>query len=154
MGQNRAEILIEQYSKFSPMSANEARAMARKVFCDGAASRGEAEALYRACVLFDDNDLAWRHMTIELISDYLLGQGQEYGFLEFDAEDWLIALCNEDRSNEKLALFNFELVHAVLDAAQNASLHLGQFGLGLTLACMRGAEAQAILTPEVQPQAL
>jgi len=127
----RGELLGQQISKFSPMSIAEGLAVQRRVFADGVANRAEAEILFDVCGSFPKSDCAWKQAFVTAITDHLLGQGEEYGFLEFDAEDWLIDMVsNESQSH---AVVNFEVLQSVISQAKNASTRLTRFGLSTTL---------------------
>ncbi|MBL4616571.1 MAG: hypothetical protein JKY46_02665 [Robiginitomaculum sp.] len=127
----RGELLGQQISKFSPMSISEGLAVQRRVFAAGVASRSEAEILFDVCGSFPKSDCAWKQAFVTAITDHLLGQGEEYGFLEFDAEDWLIDMVSNDSQSH--AMVNFEVLQSVLAKAKNASTRLAGFGLSAAL---------------------
>lgn len=127
MEQCRGAQLAQEISRFSPMSMAEARAVQHRIFANGPASRAEAENIFMACNVFEAGDAAWKVAVVETICDSALGQGEEYGHLEFDGEDWLIDWLSDDSvSDEGL---RFDILQAVLDRAENATMRLGRFGL-------------------------
>lgn len=127
MAECRGAQLVQEISRFSPMSVAEARAVAHRVFVKGPASRDEAEAVFLACSAFEPGDMAWRSAAVDTICDSALGQGEVYGFLEFDGEDWLVDWLSDDSvADEGL---RFEILTTVLDNAENATMRLGRFGL-------------------------
>lgn len=123
----RGALLVQEISKFSPMSMAEARAVAHRVFADGPASRDEAEEVFMACSAFEPGDMAWRTAAVETICDSVLGQGEEYGFLEFDGEDWLIDWLSDDSA--VCESMRVDILNTVLEKAENATMRLGKFGL-------------------------
>ncbi len=131
----RGELLAQQISKFSPMSICEALAIEKRVFADGPASRKEAEALFAVCSTFEAEDTAWRVSFVQAMTDHLLGQGQQYGFLEFDGESWLYDQLS--MINPVPELIAFELMKSVISHAENASEQLVSFALSCTLGCLR-----------------
>jgi hypothetical protein len=135
----RGQHLALQISKFSPMSISEALSLQRAIFTAGPASREEAEAMFDACSVFEKSDTAWKCAFVETITDHVLGQGEEYGFLEFDAEDWLIDLMSDDGVADESV--NFELLQSILEKAKNASMRLGRFGLFSAMNCGNMYEA-------------
>ncbi|PHS25500.1 MAG: hypothetical protein COA84_07760 [Robiginitomaculum sp.] len=139
MTNTRADTLIEDYGKFTPMSMNEAGALAHRVFADGAASREEAEILLGACSLFDESDLGWRHVVSQEIQRHVLDDGQ----MRAGAEDWLIATLASLQTPQSISL---DLVQGVMLAADNATAKLGQIGLRSALSCMKAVanDAQAL----------
>ncbi|MCF6292625.1 MAG: hypothetical protein L3J04_04435 [Robiginitomaculum sp.] len=127
------------------MSISEGLAVQRRVFAAGVANRSEAEILFDVCGSFPKSDCAWKRAFVTAITDYLLGQGEEYGFLEFDAEDWLIdMISNDDQSH---AVVNFEVLQSVLAKAKNASTRLASFGLSITL---KAAKIDRVITDKAQ----
>lgn len=141
----RGELLGQQISKFSPMSISEGLAVQRRVFVDGIANRAEAEILFDVCGSFPKSDCAWKQAFITAITDHLLGQGDEYGFLEFDAEAWLIDMISNDEQSH--AVVNFEVLQSVLAKAKNASTRLASFGLSATL---KAAKINRAITDDAQ----
>ncbi len=133
MGDCRGELLAQQISKFSPMSVCEALAVQRRIFSDGPATRAEAETLFTVGATFEKNDQAWKRAFVETVTDHLLGQSGEYGFLEFDGEEWLIDMISDEGVANDSA--NFELLQSVLELAQNATMRLGRLGLFAALKC-------------------
>ncbi len=129
----RGQLLAQQISEFSPMSISEALAVERRVFAGGPANRDEAEALFDACATFEKSDCAWKRAFVAAVTDHLLGQGDTYGFLEFDGEDWLIDMASDEGAAEEST--NFELLQSVLENSKNASMRLGRFGLSIAMKC-------------------
>ncbi|MDQ7018721.1 MAG: hypothetical protein Q9M33_06105 [Robiginitomaculum sp.] len=136
MGRTRADKLIEQYGKFSPMSMNEAGALAKKMFADTPASREEAEILLGACGLFEPNDRGWRHLVSQEIRRHLLDHEEAAGTLPDGAEDWLIATLATLQVPSAITL---ELVQSIMLGADNATQRLGRIGLRSALTCMKSA---------------
>jgi len=130
MTNTRADALIEDYGKFSPMSLNEAGALAHRVFADGAASREEAEILLGACSLFEETDFGWHHIISQEIQRYVLNDGG----MRQGAEDWLIATLASLQTPQSISL---DLIQGVMLAADNATAKLGQIGLRSALSCMK-----------------
>ncbi len=133
MAETRADTLIEQYGKFSPMSVNEADAMANKVFGQNPADQEEAEILLGASGLFDQSDVGWRHIVTQQLRRYLL-QDLPRGELQDGAEDWLIATLATAQVEKRTAL---ELIQDIMLNADNASERLGRIGLRSALASMK-----------------
>ncbi len=136
MGRTRADKLIEHYGKFSPMSMNEAEALAKKTFADKPASREEAEILLGACGLFEHNDTGWRHLVSQEVRRHLLDHEGAAGTLPEGAEDWLIATLATLQVPPATTL---DLVQSIMLGAQNATQRLGRIGLRSALACMQDA---------------
>jgi len=147
----RGELLAQQISKFSPMSICEAFAVQRRVFADGPADRAEAEVLFGVCSTFEPNDSAWKCAFTKTITDHLLGQGQQYGFLEFDGEEWLMEMLSAANGLHQTIVF--ELMKCVVETAQNASEELARFALSCTLQCLREPAAQFSQEKSTHPQA-
>jgi hypothetical protein len=141
MGRTCADKLIEHYGKFSPMSVNEAGALARKIFAEGPANREGAEILLGACSLFEDHDLGWRHIISQEVRRHILDDGN---VIE-GAEDWLIATLSTVQVKPSITL---ELVQSIMLGADNATQRLGRIGLRSALACM-----QSVARDETQRQA-
>jgi len=135
MGRTRADKLIEHYGKFSPMSMNEAGALAKKTFADAPASREDAETLLGACALFEPGDTGWRHLVVQEVRRYLLGDDERAsGALPAGAEDWLIASLATMQVQPAITL---ELVQTIMLGAENATQRLGRIGLRSALSCMQ-----------------
>lgn len=127
----RGELLAQQISKFSPLSICEALAVQRRVFAAGPPNRAEADILFDVCGSFPKTDCAWKCAFVQAITDHVLGQGEHYGLLEFDSEDWLMDRVSNDQ--DSAGKVNFELLQSILQNAQNASTRLAIFALRTTV---------------------
>jgi hypothetical protein len=137
MERTRTDTIIDQYGKFSPMSVNEAGAMAHRVFGDRPASREEAEGLLAACGLFEPQDAAWRHIVMQEVGRTVMHNTDEE--LQAGAEDWLIASLATSNLPDVTLL---ELVQSVMTGAVNATERLGRLGLGAALRCMKAVHIE------------
>jgi hypothetical protein len=131
----RTDTVIDQYGKFSPMSLNEAGAMAHRVFGDCPASREEAEALLAACGLFEAQDAAWRHIVMQEVGRTVMHNAD--GELQAGVEDWLIASLATSNLPDLTLL---ELVQSVIAGTVNATERLGRLGLGAALRSMKAVQ--------------
>jgi len=136
MHTSRSDALIKEYSKYAPLSMNEASALANRVFADAPPSREEAQALLEACALFGAKERGWHHIAIDLTARAVMAQDAP-GALQPGAEDWLIAtLASTSGPGDETTL---ELVRCIMQTASNASERLGRFGLRAALASLKAA---------------
>lgn len=137
MDRTRADYIIEQYSKLLPLRANEAAALASKVFASWPADRNEAEQLLSACTRFGDNDLAWRAIITQEVTRHLLDTDDTPGALPGGAEDWLIA--NLTTMREPVNAVAMDIIQSIMRLATNPSERLGRVGLRAAMQCLKTA---------------
>lgn len=133
MDRRRVDTLIEQYGKFSPMSVNEAGALASKIFAKNPVRREEAEDLLEASTLFDETDPGWRHIVSLLVRRHM-AQSASQDTADVGAQDWLIATLSTSEATDVLTL---DIVQRIMLGANNATEKLGRFGLRSALGCMK-----------------
>ncbi len=138
MDTTRADKIIEHYGKFSPMSQNEAGALAKGIVGSSPINREEAERLLGASALFSGADLGWRHIVTQEVQRHVLEPEQDT--VKEGAEDWLIATLATTNLSDVMTL---DLVQSIMTNASNATERLGRVGLRSALGSLKSVVVHA-----------
>jgi hypothetical protein len=119
--------IVAEVTASGRITAEHVQALRRSLYSDGAAERGEVEALFTLDEAATCHDSGWPALFTEAATDHLVEQQEPQGYVSEADADWLMARIGRDGVVKTAT--ELELLVRVMEKAKSSPARLAAFAL-------------------------